>query len=363
MNQSIEKTLLSLATLSLFATAALARDTVVTISNAAEGNSLEVYSSNYNGSLTKVESIPTGGNGLGAGLGSQGAVVFDHETGILATVNAGSNSVSLFRAKHGEFKLINTFASGGTRPVSVALNGDLVYVLNQGDSTHESSVRGFRLVFGGTLALEDSGALSMMGYVNPAQISFSPNGRSLVVTEKATNKIDVLDVSPWGEVKKSQSFPSSGMTPFGFAFDREGHLFVSEAFGGAADGSALSSYQRGRHGGLRTITASAKTNQTAACWVALTPNGKFAFTTNAGSGTVSTFRIAESGAVALAHNSTPIVGSTPIDAITDGNGKYLYVLLGRASKIQTFRVAQNGSLTATSDASTPAGSVGLTLID
>ena len=64
-------------------------------------------------------------------------------------------------------------------------------------------------------------------------------------------------------------------------------MFVSEAFGGAPNLSATSSYKLDSDGQLTTISASVGTNQTANCWVVVTPNGQFAYVTNTGSGSIS----------------------------------------------------------------------------
>lgn len=78
---------------------------------------------------------------------------------------------------------------------------------------------------------------------SPAQISFSPNGRLLVVTEKATNRLATYTVDRDGRASGPMAYASAGMTPFGFAFTSRGYLIVSEAFGGAVDASAVSSYR------------------------------------------------------------------------------------------------------------------------
>ena len=122
------------------------------------------------------------------------------------------------------------------------------------------------------------------GCGRPAQISFNIFGDVLVVAEKNTNKIDLFDVED-GIAQGPNVQVSNGMTPFGFAFDRRDHLIVSEAFGGAANASALSSYEV--DGGiypLEVVSGSVATHQTAACWVVVSRNGRFAYTTNTGSG-------------------------------------------------------------------------------
>src|SRR5262249_32721375 len=63
---------------------------VYVLSNATSGNQVLVYNRSSNGSLSAGSSYATGGNGTGAGLGSQGSVIFGEQGGerYLFAVNA-----------------------------------------------------------------------------------------------------------------------------------------------------------------------------------------------------------------------------------------------------------------------------------
>src|SRR5439155_473770 len=84
-----------------------------------------------------------------------------------------------------------------------------------------------RLTAAGTLPLSGSN-------VGPAQVSFSPDGRRLVVTEKNTNQLDVYAVDANGVASGPTTTASAGGTPFGFSFGHRNELFVSEATGSAS---------------------------------------------------------------------------------------------------------------------------------
>jgi 6-phosphogluconolactonase (cycloisomerase 2 family) len=117
---------------------------------------------------------------------------------------------------------------------------------------------------------------------DPAEVSFNRDGSLLVVTEKATNLIDVYVVGSNGAAGPPTSNPSAGMTPFGFAFDQRNHLIVSEAFGGAPNASAVSSYSAALSGILSVISESVPDLQTAACWIVITNSGRYVYTSNTG---------------------------------------------------------------------------------
>jgi 6-phosphogluconolactonase len=153
---------------------------------------------------------------------------------------------------------------------------------------------------------------------------------------------------------------SAGQEPFGFAFGPHNFLLVTEAFNGAPNESSVSSYQADSGGGLRLITASLPTTQTAACWLVLTGNGQFAYTDNTGASTVSSFTVARDGSLALLNGiagSTP-AGTSPIDLALSAGSQYLYSLA--TGTISEFRVADDGSLAPVgSITGLPASTVGL----
>jgi 6-phosphogluconolactonase (cycloisomerase 2 family) len=319
---------------------------VYTSTNAASANEVLIYPRASDGTLSAPAAIATGGTGAGAGLGSQGAVVLTHNARWLLVVNAGSNDVSVFRADNRNLTLTDVEPSGGEFPVSVTIRGELVYVLNAGGI---NNVSGFLLRNDGDLIpLAGSTRTLSAPSVGPAQVEFTPNGRGLVITEKATNLITTFGVERNGQLGSMTSTPSATPTPFGFAFDRGGHLIVSEAAGGAAGASDLSSYAVMRTGALSAISPSVATTQSAACWVLITRDGRRAFTTNTASGSVSAFEIGRDGSLALLHAvaANTGAGSTPIDMALSRNGRFVYVLApGAGGTVRPYSIETNGQLT------------------
>src|SRR6202051_4560405 len=109
--------------------------------SAGGGNSVLAFWVASGGSLTSIDTFATGGDGTGAGLGSQGAVTLAGAGPALLVVNAGSNTVSYFRIlSNGSLRLVDIAPSGGTDPVSVTASGRRVAVLNQGSKTVASLV-------------------------------------------------------------------------------------------------------------------------------------------------------------------------------------------------------------------------------
>ena len=339
---------------------------VYTMTNDASGNAVIMFHRTADGLLLPGGIFSTGGMGSGDGLGNQGALALAAGNRWLFVVNPGSNDVSVFRVEPGGLTLVDRQPTGGQRPISVTVDRDLLYVLNAGGAAGGSdSITGLVVGPDGTLSsLANSTRFLSAGNTGPAQISFSPNGRFLAVTEKGTNLIDTWRVGRNGLATGFTANDSEGITPFGFAFGKRSLLFVSEANGGAADASSISSYLLEGDGMLQVVNSAVPTTETAACWVVVTNDGRFAYTTNAGSGTVSGYRIAFDGTVTLLDvdgvTGSTGNGSAPIDMALSNNGHYLFTLNGGTNTIGAFKIHADGSLSPLPGANgIPAGANGL----
>ena len=333
---------------------------VYTLSNSAAGNQVIAFRRAANGSLTPAGSYATGGSGSGMGLGSQGAVVITGNGRYLLAVNAGSDQLSSLAVGHdGALSVVSVVSSGGAMPISVTVDHDIVYVLNAGGT---GNISGFRLSHMGALAALPGSTRPLSGpATGPAQVLFDPSGDFLVVTEKNTNLIDTYRVDNRGYATGPTVNASAGVTPFGFAFNRQGVLVVSEAAGGAPDASTASSYTIRRDGTLRVITAAAPTTESSACWVAINGSGRFAYTANTGSASMSGFAVRHGRLTLLdANGRTGTTGGGPADAAFSIDSRYLYVRNGGSQSISIFAADNgDGSLASLGTAALPPGAVGL----
>jgi len=320
---------------------------VYTMSNAQAANEILIFDRGTQGTLAFAGKISTGGAGTGGGLGNQGGLTLTDDGRWLLAVNAGSSDVSVFAVDAKTLTLVDLVSSGGAQPVSVTAHDDLVFVLNAASD----SIAGFRLSEHGRLSpiAGSTRALSGAG-TGPAEIAFSRNGRTLIVTEKNANLIDTFSVDERGAVGPIRTTPSHGATPFGFAVGKRGQILVSEAFGGAANASAVSSYELDRDGALNLVSGSTPTNQTAACWVLVVKGGRLAYTTNTGSGSISGFAIDHDGELGLLtpNGRTGVTGATsgPIDLASSEDGRFLYSLNSGTHTVGVFRIEPDGQLIA-----------------
>jgi len=359
MMEKLKCTLL-LSALMIFASlqAFAAAGAVYTLTNSTSGNAVLVFNRMPNGQLTAGATISAGGNGTGSGLGNQGALAMDAANRFLFAVNAGSSTIASFAIGDNGLTLRDVVPSGGLQPISLTVSGNVLYVLNNGAAVGGSdTIAGFSVTANGHLKPIVSNLPLSAASVGPAQISFNTNGNLLVVTEKATNNIDIFTVDGHGVAVGPVVNPSAGQTPFGFAFGKRNQLLVSDAFGGGANAGAMSSYIVSDAGAVRAISATVPDNQTAPCWVAVTNDGRFMYTTNTATANVSGYSVGFGGSLRLLNASgvtaSTGTGSKPLDATISNDSRYLYVLTPGTSNVQGFAIGWDGSLTAL----TPVGGI------
>jgi 6-phosphogluconolactonase (cycloisomerase 2 family) len=323
------------------------------------GNQVVAYDRAPGGTLSLAGTFNTGGLGgelngsVVDHLASQGSLTYDQRSNLLYAVNAGSNTVSVFSVHGDRLTLRQVLNSGGTFPVSVAVHGNVISVLN---AENGGSVQDFVSFFGYLFAIP--GANRSLGlnptatpqFVNtPGQVAFSPDGSKLIVTTKANGSdIDVFGVGRFGQLSPSPVVnPEPGAVPFAISFDTAGHLVVAEAGTNALATFALSP------GGTVTPISTVGSGQAATCWVAQAQG--FFYASSAGSADVTQYAESPSGALGLAGQTGTDPGT--VDAAASGNGQYLYVQTGGNGIVDEFRVGPNGTL-APIGSVTVAGAIG-----
>ena len=326
---------------------------VYTMTNSPGGNVIEAYARAGDGALTPAATYPTGGDG--GTLDSGHSITVSGDGRVVVNVNAGSNSISAFAATPWGLRLIGTASSGGTDPDSVTIAGDnLVYVLNAGSKT----IAGFWLGDRGLRPIPGSIQPLGGGALVPKQIQFSNDARVLVVDEAGSNTIDTFVVGRDGRPGPAVTTPSVGGGPFGFDFDRAGYLLVSDAALTTGQ-SGATSYDVGRNGTVTANGPAVPIDQAAACWLAAA--GSFAFTANAGSGSIGRYAVGSGGT--LTALGTTLVGndsaSKPLDEGVSTGQNYLYVLAAGLNQIVGYRVGPDGSLTEVTTVPVATGSAGV----
>jgi len=331
--------------------------------NELSGNSIVVYDRAANGTLSQAGTYATGGNGGAAAPGtesdriaSQDSLVYDSGHSLLIAVNAGSDTVTTFKAHGDRLQGRKVVSSGGQFPASIAVHGRLVYVLNAGGP---GIVQGFwirghhlRPIAGSARSLGLANANPPNFLSSPGQVGFSPNGRKLLVTTKMSgSNIDVFRVRRDGTLSAAPVVNASATpVPFAFTFTPQGRLASGEA--GA---SSLTTYELNGDGTL-SDPRSAADGQAALCWIVRA--GDFYYVSNTGSNNVSSFTVGADGTPALLAAVAGTTNTGNIDLTV--SGRYLYVQTGLAGTIDGFHINGDGSLTSIGSVTgLPAGQEGI----
>jgi 6-phosphogluconolactonase len=274
----------------------------------AEPNEVIAFRRAGDGSLDRISSVATGGDGTGSPhLTSQGSVALTRDGRHLLVTNAASDDLSVF-----------------SKP---------------GLASFRVHVDGIEPVEGGDQALAASDA-------DPAQVAFSPDGSMIVITERGTDSIVTYALAAEGTFGASRQIASEGPTPYGFAFTSGGTLVVTEAFGAEKGAAAASSYAI-IDGSLVTRTSSVGNGRSEICWAVVTPDDRFAFTTNFADGAVSRFAIAADGSLSL-EDATAGIAVEGMPGLRDldlsGDGRFLYAIDADGGRIYGWSVDAEGSL-------------------
>src|SRR3984957_1427892 len=321
---------------------------VFVMTNNADANQVVAFRRDPNGTLEDPHSYDTDGRGSGDTvdpLSSQGSLTLSTDDAWLFAANAGSGSVSVFRVNGAQLELTDRVATEGSEPNSVAQFGSLVYVLNTGSS----SVVGFHFNGGKLERIPNSQRFLSGNGVVSGSAGFSPDGQFLIVTEQKTNNLDVFKVLSDGSLSQATLTTSVGPGAFSARFTRNDVALVSETGSSAPNSSAISSYSVQSNGKLTPISSSVPTLGSANCWNVVTPDGRFVYVSNAGSGSISGFAIGSGGTLTPIPGTTLAInpaGSSNIDIAVSADGKFLYSLNAGTGVVGMFAIQPtNGTLT------------------
>ena len=231
----------------------------------------------------------------------------------------------------------------------------LDYVLNGGASNCSGgapTITGFRMSAGGELTPIADSTRPVSGRANSgcAQVSFTPDGDVLVVTQRQADKIDTYLVDRGTGLATGPIVnETSGNGPFGFTFTQRGQLVTTENFGAAPLQGGAASYEVPNDGVLVPVGPTTRNGRSDTCWVVITDSNRYAYTTNFQSGDISSFRVNPDGTLVLLNPIAATIGIGASDQALSGNSKFLYARNALQGTISVFAVEDDGSLTRIQD--------------
>ncbi len=332
---------------------------VYAMTNEADGNQIMVYKRAADGTLTPGKSFATGGRGSGTFENSANGLILGEQSPnnlngslqYLFATNAGSNSISVLQVKSSGLTLVDVEPSNGDHPISVTVRNNTLYVLNGGTTNCTGgapTISGFRLGAGGQLTPIPGSTRPVSGGANSgcAQVSFTPAGDVLVVTQRQADVIDTYLVGQDGVAEGPIVNQTTGMGPFGFTFTQRGQLLTTENFGAAPLQGGVASYAVPGDGVLVPLGPTTRNGRSDTCWIVNTDSGTYAYTTNFQTGDISSFIVNPDGTLVLLNPTAAVIGVGASDQALSINSRFLYARNALQGTTHGFRVESNGSLTA-----------------
>lgn len=326
-----------------------ATERVYAMTNDATKNEILAFALGRDGTFRSTGRFVTGGRGSGGTtdpLQSQGALTISPNHSLLFAVNAGSGTVSSFRIVGDRLVLADQEPTEGAEPVAVAQHGHFVYVLNEAG---DGGVTVFSVDdVGHLIPIPNSTTLLSGTGLGGASIAVSSDGTLLAVFERAADNIDIFRILPNGTLSADTTTADPNPGGFSAIFAKNGQVLVSETgSGGEPNSSTISSFAIDGEGTVTPISNAVPTDGAANCWLAITPNGEFVYTSNSATSNISGFKVAPNGTL------TPIgsvivganpAGSTNLDVAVSADGNFLYSLNSSAGTITAWTINSDGTL-------------------
>ena len=308
------------------------------LSNPDGPNTVEAFSRNTaTGLLTYLGSFPTGGNGSKAIQGSQAHAVVA-KGNLLYAVNSGSDSFSTFRiGSDGRPTWLATTPSNGVRPVSIAIHGNLLFVLNQGIDADDAggpqaaSIRGFLINSSGIPSPIGNATFSFNSQDAPSDVFFLGDGFRLAVLKSGSDSVEAFNVSPTGELSNNQTitvgkFP--GNQPVGGAANSNLPWtgFAAVIADDAGRGAAVVSFSATAN---LTIQSEADADDDIdPCWVVTSIKGDRLWSSNFMPKSLTLYLVDGNGTLTRSSTYTPQNDTGPgsLDLDVSADGRFLYRL-------------------------------------
>ena len=371
-------------------------------------NAIVHYRWSASGTLAEAERVVTGGAGSGVlspiyhtnrpnDFEGAGSVILTPDRRFLFTTNAGDNSVSSFAvSEDGGLTLVDTkrtghATSGGAKSLAYAPSSRTLFVVHTFGPDH---IRLMSVDGEGKLTpRREPYSISTKDWPNrvPTMAVLSPDGKFLIVGTAfdelpsrknpdgslilwiphgdgglhviASNAPDpdglvIFPVNGNGTLGKPSLHDAGGASPFYIAFlhNRPDTFLIGYAVSDAVSMGKIYADGKISIGPLVKINNSSGV-PSELCWLAVSPDDRFVFSTNFGYSYLSSFHIDGNG-LSIAKDPASLkvqgdgtfraidgsVSSGPSDTWISPDGAYLYQIYGNASKLVGYATQADGSL-------------------
>lgn len=312
-----------------------ARSVVYVVTNPSGANAVEAFTRDVaTGRLAHLGRYETGGEGDAFTGGFESHALVGNNRFVYA-VNPGSDTISAFAVQDdGALRLIGTVPSGGRRPVSLALHGNLLYVANEGNVPGSAaqdqlpgSYAGFHVRDNGSLEPIPSAHVQLQRGDSPGEILLNHDGTRLVACRLGTNIIDSFHVGRDGALSRGATLAGQPGA-FGALFSPTSPDQLVVALAGADVGApapGVASYALTSEA-PRPISVVTDPAQEDPCWLAIAPDGRRVWASAFIPRSLSLYAIEPDGRLTKLSALIPADGPGSTDIALDPAGRFLYQL-------------------------------------
>ncbi|MEY2698040.1 MAG: hypothetical protein RL333_2178 [Pseudomonadota bacterium] len=318
-------------TASIFLTAfdVMGMNAVYVQSNEAANNEVALLTqANQVAPLIYVASYLTGGKGDRSIDGNQSHALASDGKHLFAT-NAGDDSISVFQiGRSGSLTLLTTTASRGRHPVSLAVIGDRLIVVNQGDVNPKSpinpNIQGFRILSTGALVPLRGGYTYLPRDV-PVDIIGTSRSPIFSVVLSGTSEVDTFQLGLDGSMSRTGTFNAIS-NPLGGAIGRLNPYKLGVTL---ADDSlpGVASLTFSRDGVPERVSQIVRPNLKDPCWATANASGTLLWTSAFETRTISLYWWGKNGEINSVSDFTPEnYGPGGLDVTLSHNDRNLFWL-------------------------------------
>ena len=280
-------------------------------SNSTAGNSILTFRNNGTGNPTFLGSTPAGGIGvfdktfaLGPFDSDQNLIVNPEGT-MLFAVNSGSNSIAVFLITPNGLQPVegSPFASGGSDPVSLGVEGDILAVVNkdqdpaQNDNLIQPNYTTFRVWPNGQLTAVENSTVSVAYGSSPSQALAASQGSFLFGADFLGGLLQSFRIDEDGRLHQNlpQALPNSIFTDQTGAHEPLGmrtHPNLPILYVDITPISEVAVYRYDERGDLsfvRTVSDSGA----APCWAIVNHTGTRLYATNTGDNSIAVYDLTD----------------------------------------------------------------------
>ncbi len=295
--------------------------------NPAGANSVASFVQNpRTGNLSFVGEYATGGTGDPSIQANQSHALASNGSHLFVT-NAGDDSISVFTIKRGgKLSLKRTYPSAGSNPVSLAVIGSRLLVVNQGSGEGlKGNIRAFQIRRSGSLSRIRSAHFDYLASDVPVEVIVNSRNSFFSVARSGANALDFFKLNNDGTIVRTDTV-AGVQDPLGGVMKSSPQTIALYTLPDEAQPGVTSVYVSGE-GKAQYQHQEIREDLQDPCWAAIHRDQRRLWLSSFKTRALSLYTISDNGAMtAVSDYITHTTGPGSVDITTDKAGAFLFRL-------------------------------------